>query len=103
MYAVIKTGGKQYTVKEGQSLKIDDLNVDEGASVEFDQVLLVNKDGAVQVGKPFVEGAKVSATVDRNGRGKKITIIKFRRRKDSRLKKGHRQPFTQVTIDSIQA
>ena len=104
MYAVIKTGGKQYKVREGQVLRIESLDANEGDSVEFDQVMMVGEGADVKVGTPTVEGAKVSATVTANGRGKKVTIIKFRRRKNrSRLKQGHRQNFTEVEIKKISA
>lgn len=104
MYAVIKTGGKQYKVREGQVLRIESLNAEAGDTVEFDQVMMVGEGADVTVGAPLVEGAKVSATVKSNGRGKKVTIIKFRRRKNrSRLKQGHRQNFTEVEITKISA
>lgn len=103
MYAVIETGGKQYTVREGQSLKIEKLVANTGDAIEFDKVMLVSKDGAVTLGQPTIAGAVVKATVTAQGRARKVTIMKFRRRKDSRLKKGHRQHFTQVTIDGISA
>lgn len=104
MYAVIKTGGKQYRVREGQVLRIESLNASEGDAVEFDQVMMVGEGADVKVGAPLVEGAKVAATVKSNGRGKKVTIIKFRRRKNkSRSKQGHRQNFTEVEIGKITA
>lgn len=104
MYAVIKTGGKQYRVCEGQTLRIETLEANEGDAIEFDEVLMVGEGADVKVGTPTVEGAKVAATVKCHGRGKKVTIIKFRRRKNrSRLKKGHRQNFTEVEITGISA
>ena len=103
MYAVIQTGGKQYTVREGQNLKVEKIDAEEGAVVEFDQVLLVSDNGEVKMGTPLVDNAKVTAKVVKQGRGRKVEIIKFRRRKDSRLKKGHRQYFTEVVIDGISA
>lgn len=104
MYAVIKTGGKQYRVREGQVLKIESLNANEGDAVEFDQVTMVGEGADIKVGAPLVEGAKVSATVKSNGRGKKVTIIKFRRRKNrSKTKQGHRQNYTEVVIGKISA
>ncbi|HBQ44876.1 MAG TPA: 50S ribosomal protein L21, partial [Thiomicrospira sp.] len=91
MYAVIKTGGKQYKVREGQTLKIESLDADAGDSVEFDQVMMVGEGADIKIGAPLVDGAKVAATVLGNGRGKKVTIIKFRRRKNrSKTKQGHR-------------
>lgn len=104
MYAVIKTGGKQYRVRQGQTLRIESLNLNEGDNVEFDQVLMVGEGESVKLGTPVVEGAKVAATVLGNGRGKKVTIIKFRRRKNkSRSKQGHRQNYTEVEITGISA
>lgn len=103
MYAVIKTGGKQYKVTEGQTLKVEKLPVDEGGSVELDEVLMVADGDDVTVGSPFIDGGKVSATVKSQGRGKKIEIIKFRRRKHYRKQQGHRQSFTEIQIDKISA
>ncbi|WP_178863657.1 50S ribosomal protein L21 [Thiomicrorhabdus cannonii] len=104
MYAVIKTGGKQYRVREGQVIRIESLNAEVGDAVEFDEVLMVGEGADVKVGAPVVEGAKVSATVESNGRGKKVTIIKFRRRKNrSKTKQGHRQNYTEVKIGKISA
>lgn len=101
MYAVIKTGGKQYRVAEGDTLKIEDLNVEVGASISFDEVLMISKDDKVTVGTPFIKGSVVTAEVLANGRHKKIRIIKFRRRKHHMKRMGHRQNFTQVKITSI--
>jgi large subunit ribosomal protein L21 len=104
MYAVIKTGGKQYRVREGQVLRIESLQAEAGDTVEFDEVLMVGEGADVKVGTPVVEGAKVAATVESNGRGKKVTIIKFRRRKNrSKTKQGHRQNYTEVKIGKISA
>ena len=103
MYAVIKTGGKQYRVKEGDTLKIEKLELETGSAVDFDQVLLVANGEDVKVGAPLVEGAKVSAEVVNHGRGDKVTIIKFRRRKHSMKRQGHRQWFTEIKITGIQA
>ncbi|WP_086479788.1 50S ribosomal protein L21 [Oceanospirillum sanctuarii] len=101
MYAVIKTGGKQYRVKEGDVLKIEKLELETGSAVDFDQVLLVANGEDVKVGAPVVEGAKVSAEVVSHGRGDKVKIIKFRRRKHSMKRQGHRQWFTEVKITGI--
>ncbi len=101
MYAVIKSGGKQYRVKEGDVLKVEKLELETGSTVDFDQVLLVANDEDVKVGAPLVEGAKVSAEVVTHGRGDKVTIIKFRRRKHSMKRQGHRQWFTEVKITGI--
>ena len=104
MYAVIKTGGKQYKVREGQTLKIESLDADAGDSVEFDQIMMVGEGADIKIGAPLVDGAKVAATVLGNGRGKKVTIIKFRRRKNrSKTKQGHRQNYTEVEIGKITA
>ncbi len=104
MYAVIKTGGKQYRVREGQVLRVESLNAEAGDAIEFDEVLMVGEGADIKVGTPIVEGAKVSATVESNGRGKKVTIIKFRRRKNrSKTKQGHRQNYTEVKIGKISA
>jgi large subunit ribosomal protein L21 len=103
MYAVIVTGGKQYRVKEGQLLKIESLPVETGLTVDFDQVLMLVNGTDVQVGKPTVNGAKVTASVVEHGRGDKIRIVKFRRRKHSRRQMGHRQNFTIVKIEAIVA
>ncbi|MBA3979668.1 MAG: 50S ribosomal protein L21 [Alcanivorax sp.] len=101
MYAVIKTGGKQYRVEEGDVLRIEKLEIGTGESVEFDQVLLVADGDKVTVGQPLVDGAKVTAEVVEQGRHKKIRIVKFRRRKHYRKQQGHRQWFTEVKITGI--
>lgn len=103
MYAVIKSGGKQYRVQEGQTLKLEKLEVATGDSLAFDQVLLVADGDDVKVGAPLVDSAKVSAEVVSHGRGEKIRIIKFRRRKHSMRRQGHRQWFTEVKITGISA
>jgi len=103
MYAVIKSGGKQYRVQEGQTLKLEKLEVPTGDTIEFDEVLLVGNDDDVTVGAPLVDGAKVAAEVVAHGRGDKIPIIKFRRRKHSMKRQGHRQWFTEVKITGISA
>lgn len=101
MYAVIKTGGKQYRVEEGDLLKVEKIETPTGESVEFDQVLLVADGDKVTVGQPLVDGAKVTAEVVEQGRHKKVKIVKFRRRKHSRKQQGHRQWFTAVKITGI--
>jgi large subunit ribosomal protein L21 len=103
MYAVIQTGGKQYRVEEGTYLKIEKLELGTGDSIEFDKVLMIESDGNVQVGLPFIEGGKVTATVLSQGRHDKIRIIKFRRRKHHMKKMGHRQYYTEVQITGISA
>lgn len=101
MFAVIVSGGKQYRVQEGQTLKLEKLPVEAGSSIEFDRVLLVSNGDEVKVGTPVVEGAKVAAEVVSHGRGEKVNIIKFRRRKHHMKRQGHRQWFTEVKITGI--
>ncbi len=103
MYAVIESGGKQYRVSEGQTIKVEKISADEGSSVEIDKVLMVNENGNLSIGKPFVDGGKVSATVENHGRAKKIRIIKFRRRKHHLKQMGHRQAYTSLKITEISA
>ncbi len=103
MYAVIQTGGKQYRVAEGSTLKIEKLAADEGASVELDKVLMVADGDSVTVGTPYVEGGKVVAMVKAHGRGKKVNIIKFRRRKHHMKRQGHRQAYTEIEVTGISA
>ena len=101
MFAVIVTGGKQYRVQEGQTLKVEKLIAEAGANVDFDRVLLVSNGDDIKVGAPVVDGAKVSAEVVSHGRGDKVKILKFRRRKHSMKRQGHRQWFTEVKITGI--
>ena len=101
MYAVIKTGGKQYSVKVGDVVFVEKLNAEADSEVTFDQVLAVGEEGAVKVGAPVVEGASVTAKVVKNGKGKKITVFKYRPKKDSKSCQGHRQPYTKVQIEKI--
>ena len=103
MYAVIKTGGKQYRVAEGARLRVERLDAAEGDAVEFDQVLLVGEGDKVTIGTPLVEGGKVTATVEAQGKGRKVEVVKFRRRPNYRRTKGHRQQFTPVRITDISA
>ncbi|MDD2815004.1 MAG: ribosomal protein [Pseudomonadota bacterium] len=103
MYAVIETGGKQYKVSEGTVVRIEKIVAEEGASVDFDKVLLVGDGEKITIGAPYVAGGKVTATVENHGRAKKVTIIKFRRRKHFRKQMGHRQHFTEVKVTSISA
>jgi len=103
MYAVIQTGGKQYRVSEGDTLKVEKLVADEGASVDLDKVLMVADGEDVRVGSPFIEGGRVTATVRGHGRAKKVTIVKFRRRKHHLKRQGHRQWFTELKITGISA
>jgi large subunit ribosomal protein L21 len=104
MYAVIKTGGKQYRVQKGDKLFVEKLPGDVGDAVSFDQVLMVGvgaDEGAIKLGKPLVAGAKVEAKILEHGRGEKVIIFKFRRRKNYRRKTGHRQSFTTLQITDI--
>jgi large subunit ribosomal protein L21 len=101
MYAVVRTGGKQYRVSPGDRLKVEKLVAEPGAEIELDQVLLVADGDEVKVGAPLVVGGKVTATVSSHGRGKKIEVVKFRRRKNYRRQAGHRQAFTELKITGI--
>lgn len=101
MYAVIKTGGKQYRVTTGQKLKIEQIPADIGQEISLDQVLSVGEGEALQIGAPFVAGASVKATVLAQGRHKKIIVFKMRRRKNYRRTQGHRQNFTEIRIDTV--
>jgi large subunit ribosomal protein L21 len=101
MYAVIATGGKQYRVEQGAVLRIEMLKADVGATVDFNDVLLVADGDKITVGTPLLKGSKVSATVEAHGKGDKVSIVKFRRRKHYLRMKGHRQPYTQVRVTGI--
>jgi len=101
MYAVIKTGGKQYRVSQGDTLRLETLDGSAGDSIEFDQVLMVGEGADVKIGTPLVDGGKVTATIKSHGRGKKVEIIKFRRRKHHMKHMGHRQNYTEVEITGI--
>ncbi len=102
MYAIIKNGGKQYRVSEGDELSLDKMSLEAGATIEIKEVLAVNA-GELKVGAPFVEGAVVSAEVIREGRDRKVITFKKRRRKDSKVKRGFRRDFTRVKITKIAA
>ena len=101
MYAVIKTGGKQHKVAEGEILKVEKLKASEREPVDITDVLLIEKDGEVTLGSPFIEGAKVTAKILRHGKEDKVTIIKMKRRKDYRKKQGHRQNYSEIQIEQI--
>jgi large subunit ribosomal protein L21 len=101
MYAVIKTGGKQYRVAAGDTLRVETLNAAEGDSIELNDVLMIADGENVKIGAPVVDGATVSATVKAHGRGKKVEIVKFRRRKHYRKQQGHRQNYTELEITAI--
>jgi large subunit ribosomal protein L21 len=103
MYAVIKSGGKQHRVQEGEFLRLEKLNVATGESIDFDEVLMVADGDNIKIGAPLVEGGKVTAEVLSHGRADKVKIIKFNRRKHSRKQMGHRQWFTEVKITGISA
>ena len=102
MYAIIKTGGKQYVVEEGKVISIEKLDVEEGAEVTFDEVLLVSGDD-VKIGQPNVAGAKVTGKVLEQGKERKIRIFKYNAKSNYRRRQGHRQPFTKVKIEKIEA
>lgn len=103
MYAIIKTGGKQYRVSEGDVVYIEKLDVQPEETVNFEEVIAVGKEDGMVIGAPVVEGAKVVAKVLKNGKGKKIHVFTYRPKKDSKRKIGHRQPYTKVEIVSINA
>lgn len=103
MYAIIATGGKQYRVQEGDVLFVEKLAADADSQVEFTDVLAVSKDDKLTVGSPLVEGAKVTASVVKHGKAKKIIVFKYKRKKDYRKKQGHRQPYTKIKIEKIEA
>ena len=101
--AVIKTGGKQYVVSSGKKIKVEKLPAEEGSNVEFSEVLLLENDKGVEVGKPLVKGAKVTGKVLKQGKAKRVVILKYKPKKREKTKKAHRQPFTEVEIISIEA
>ena len=101
MYAVVATGGKQYKIKEGETLRIEKVEGNVGDAFAFDKVLLVADEDKLTIGQPAVDGASVGAHIVEQGKSKKILVFKYKRRKRYRKKQGHRQPFTAVKIDSI--
>jgi len=103
MYAIIETGGKQYKVEVGSKIKVEKLNVAAGESITFDKVIAVSKEDQLTVGSPVVEGVTVKADVVEEGKGKKIIVYKYKSKKGYHKKQGHRQPYTQVKITSIEA
>ena len=103
MYAVIETGGKQYKVSEGDVIYVEKLDTEAGETITFDKVLAVSDTENLTVGTPLVEGATVSAKVEKQGKSKKIYVFKMKRKKNERKKKGHRQPYTKVTVEKINA
>ncbi len=103
MYAIFKTGGKQYRVSEGDTIVVEKLAVEEGATVTFDEVLTIVNDADVKIGTPVVEGAKITAKVEKQDKAKKILIFKYKAKSNYRRRQGHRQPFTKITIEKIEA
>lgn len=103
MYAIVETGGKQFKVTQGATIFVEKLNAEVGSTVTLDKVLLVNNEGSVKVGAPLVDGAKIVAKVVAHGRDKKIVVFKYKSKKNYHKKQGHRQPFTRLAIESIQA
>lgn len=102
-YAIVETGGKQYRVQPGETVRIEKLQANEGDSIVLDKVLAVSQDGKLTVGTPYVEGAKVTASVKAQGKAPKILVFKYHNKTNYRRKTGHRQPFTAVTIEKIEA
>ena len=103
MYAIVVTGGKQYKVSEGDVIYVEKLGVEDGSSVTFDKVLAVGEGADLKVGAPYVDGATVSTTVEKTGKQKKVLVYKMKPKKGYRRKQGHRQPYTKVTINAINA
>jgi len=102
MYAIIETGGKQYQVEEGDEIFVEKLGVESG-EVSFDKVVMVNSGGGLKIGNPYVAGANVTATLIKNGKSKKITVFTYKPKKSSKRKMGHRQPYSKVKIEAINA
>ncbi len=102
-YAIFETGGKQYKVSPGDTIRVEKLDADEEQQVEFDRVLMVKSGEKVAIGNPTVDGAKIAATVLKQGRGKKITVFKYKPKVRYRRKRGHRQSFSEVRVDDIDA
>ncbi|MEE1280291.1 MAG: 50S ribosomal protein L21 [Oscillospiraceae bacterium] len=103
MYAIIETGGKQYRVEQGDVLFIEKLNANTDDVVTFDKVIILENEGKTKIGAPYVKGATVTAKVLKNGKAKKITVFTYKPKKDSKRKLGHRQPYTKVQIEAINA
>jgi len=103
LYAVVESGGKQVQVTPGEQIRVEKLDAEVGSTVEFDKVLMLNRDGAVEVGSPYVDGARVTGTVLEQGRDAKVLVFKKKRRKGYRRTRGHRQHFTAVRIEKIDA
>lgn len=103
MLAIIKTGGKQYLVSPGDKIKIEKLNKKEGSEISFPEVLLLQKGKLIEVGSPSIKGAKVIGKILKHGKGKKIIVFKYKAKKRYKVKKGHRQPFTEIEITKIES
>lgn len=103
MYAIIKTGGKQYKAEVGEAIYVEKLDADEGKQVTFDEVIMVAGEGDAKIGTPTVKGATITGKVEKQGREKKVVTYKYKPKKHSHQKKGHRQPYTKVVIDAINA
>ena len=103
MYAIVETGGKQYKTREGAVLRVEKLPGEVGDAVAFDRVLMVGREDDLQVGTPLVDGAQVRGTIVEQGKARKVIVFKYKRRKRYRLRKGHRQQYTAVKIDQIEA
>ncbi len=101
--AVIKTGGKQYVVAPGEKIKVEKLPIEEGSDVEFPEVLLSENDNGLEIGAPFIKGAKVKGKLLKHGKGKKLVIFKYKAKKKEQVKRGHRQPYSEVEIASIES
>ncbi len=101
MYAIIETGGKQYRVEEGSSIRVEKLPAEKGETVKFDRVLMFKDDAEVKLGNPYLDNFQVEGKVVSNGRGRKITVYKYKPKKNYRRKKGHRQPYSEVRIEKI--
>jgi len=102
VYAIVETGGKQHLVREGDTLQVEMLPAEVGQAVTLDRVLAVQLEDRLEVGRPFVDGARVTVKVVRHGRGPKIIVFKYKAKKNYRRKKGHRQPFTMVRVEKIE-
>ena len=101
MYAVIKTGGKQYKVSEGDVIYVEKLNIEDGAEVKFEEVIAKGNGDSLEIGAPYIEGALVTGTIVKTGKQKKVDIFKYKSKKNYRRRQGHRQPYTKVQIEKI--
>lgn len=102
MYAILESGGRQYQVSPGDRVRLEKLDTEVGSKVELDKVLMLNRDGNIELGRPYLEGVRVTGTVLEQGRSTKVLVFKKKRRKQYRRTRGHRQPFTAIRIDSIE-